>query len=333
MHAIHRCGQEFAKHRHKGVGLRAALLGVCLALPAAAQSVSKAPGVFLEIEGQAAFSGSDFDGGLVPSLGPSPFEVAKLDDGDGWGGAFALGYAWANGWSAAVRYRRIEMDDSGGPFDPGLIPFGAGVPFLPGGFIVGVLEAHTEVESTASIVNVELGRDFAFQGGVVHLFAGLTYADIERNTAISDRCGCPEYAFLMDSDFRGAGPKIGFRGDVPLNSMISFVGGASAAALFGTSKFSSRVDDPLSPPFPFTAKDRRTVAALDAEAGLALAIGPGSLTVGYRVDALLGAMDTDQRVSELFLAGGFPSLGDKRDDYIARGPFARFSLPLAGGAE
>lgn len=333
MPSIHRLHPKLDALLSAGVALLALLLGLWPALPAAAQSGSRVPGVFLEIEGQATFGESDFDGGVVPTLGPTPFEVAKLDDGDGWGGAFALGYAWGDGWSAAVRYRRIEMSENGGPVEPGLIPFGAGVPFIPGGFIVGVLEAYTEVESTASIVDIEVGRDFVFQGGFVHLYAGLTYADIERNTAIIDKCGCPQYAFLMDSDFRGAGPKIGFRGGIPLNGMISVVGGAAAAAQFGTSKFSSRVDDPLSPPFPFEAKDRRTVAAINAEAGLALAIGPGSLTVGYRVDALLGAMDTDQRVSEIFRAGGFPSLGDTRDDYVAHGPFARFSLPLAGVAE
>lgn len=333
MDIIRRLVSNFARRRAGAICLLTAVLAVCPVLPAAAQSASRVPGIFLEIEGQAAFGASKFDAGVVPTLAPPFFDIAELDDGEGWGGALALGYAWGNGWSAAVRYRRIEMDDAGGPADPGIIPFGAGVTFLPGGFIVGVLEAYTEVTSEASIVDIEFGKDFAFQGGVIHLFAGLTYADIERATAIIDKCGCPEYAFLMNSDFRGVGPKVGFRGGVSLGGPLSIVGGASAAALFGTSKFSSRVDDPLLPPFPFEAKDRRTVAALDAEAGIALAIGSGSLTVGYRIDAMLGALDTDQRVSELFLDGGFPALGDTRDDYIAHGPFARFSLPLGGVAE
>jgi hypothetical protein len=107
------------------------------------------------------------------------------------------------------------------------------------------------------------------------------------------------------------------------------VGGASVAALVGTSKFASRLDDPLFPAYQFKTEDHRTVAAIDSDVGLAFALGTGSLTVGYRVNAVLGALDTDQRVSPLFRELGFPSIGDGHDDFVEHGPFARFSLPLA----
>jgi hypothetical protein len=63
---------------------------------------------------------------------------------------------------------------------------------------------------------------------------------------------------------------------------------------------------------------------------LGFAVGPGALVLGYKVDALLGALDTDQRVSALVASIGFPAIGDKHDDFVEHGPFARFTLPLAG---
>jgi hypothetical protein len=99
----------------------------------------------------------------------------------------------------------------------------------------------------------------------------------------------------------------------------------------GTSTFKSRLDDPLLPPSPqFKAEDDRIVAALEGEAGFAFAIGPAHLTIGYRANAMFGALDTDQRVSPLVASLGFPQIGDAHADFIAHGPFARFTLPLAG---
>jgi hypothetical protein len=101
----------------------------------------------------------------------------------------------------------------------------------------------------------------------------------------------------------------------------------------GTSTFKSRLDDPLFPPLQFKAEDDRIVAALEGEAGLAFAIGPAHLTIGYRANAVFGALDTDQRVSPLVASIGFPQIGDGHTDFIEHGPFARFTLPLAGVME
>jgi hypothetical protein len=299
---------------------------------AAAQAVATPTGAFIEAEGQAVFGASEFEAGMVPTnilanTGPK----AKLDEGDGWGGGVALGYAWGNGWSAAVRYRRLEADDSGGPVDPGIIAFAAGVPLLPGGFPIGVLGAQTKVDSKTTIIDFEVGNEIAVAGGHLQLFGGLTYTSIERDISLlDDGCGCVPFALLMANDFHGLGPKIGFRGGFPVNDTVSLVGGGSVAALFGTAKFMNRLDDPLFPAPQFKDEDDRTVAALGADAGIALAVGSGSLTLGYRIDAVLGALDTDQRVSALMRSTGFPAIGDTHDDFVEHGPFARFALPLAG---
>jgi hypothetical protein len=329
MHSVHPFA-AIAAARAGRLCLAAAALFFVATPPAAAQTGTFPPGLYLEAEGQIVFGESRFEAGIVPDdifgfTGPK----AELDEGNGPGGALAIGYTWGTGWSAAVRYRLLKGDDKAGRFDPGILTFGAGMDLVPGGFMVGVLDARTEVESKTSIVDLEVGKEIAVGGGHLQVFGGLTYASIERDVAIIDDCGCIPFSMLFSNDFHGVGPKIGFRGGVPLNTTISLVGSASAAALFGTSKFATRLDDPLSPPFPYKDEDDRTVAALDAQAGVAVAVGPGSLTFGYRIDALVGALDTDQRVSPLFQSAGLAPIGDKHTDFVAHGPFARFTLPLA----
>ncbi|HEX2843264.1 Lpg1974 family pore-forming outer membrane protein [Hyphomicrobium sp.] len=321
-----------ARARGKFV-LTAAAAMLCVPAVAVAQTASVSPGFYVEAEGQRVFGASDFEAGFVPtSLMGLTGPQAKLDEGDGWGGAAALGYTWSSGWSAAVRYRRLEADDRGGPYDPGIMAFAPSIPFVPGGIPFGVLDATTEVDSQALFVDVEVGKDLSVSGGRLQLFGGVSYASIERDVAIkSDDCGCIPFALRMGNDFHGVGPKIGFRGGLPLNGTISVVGGGSVAALFGTSKFTSRLDDPLFPPNSFKDSNDRTVAALDAHAGLAIGVGFGTLTLGYRIDAVIGALDTDQRVSALVASTGYPQIGDRHDDFVEHGPFARFTLPIASG--
>lgn len=302
--------------------------------PAAAQTVATSPGFYVEAEGQAVFGDSDFDAGFVPvSIFAATGPKAELDEGNGAGGALTLGYVFSNGWSAAVRYRRLDASDKSGPYFPGIMAFAPGIPFAPGGIPFGVLDARTDVDSETTMLDLEIAKDLAFAGGRLELFGGITYTSIERDVTITETCGCVPFSLLMGHDFHGLGPKIGFRGGIPINGTISVVGGASVAALFGTSTFTSRLDDPLFPPFAFKDSDQRTVAALDGQAGLAFAIGTGHLTVGYRIDAVLGALDTDQRVSPLASSIGFPQIGDRRDDLIEHGPFARLTLPLAGAGD
>lgn len=301
-----------------------------------AETAWPSSGFFVEAEAQRVFGDSSFEAGIAPSL--SDFSLARMqvDEGDGWGGAIALGYAWQTGWTAALRYRRLDTDNGNGQYSPLVIGYAPGVPTgLPGGATglpLPLADARTEVESNTGIIDFMIGRDISAPSGVrLHLFGGLTYAEIERDVGLVDEtCGCPPLALLMANDFQGLGPKIGLRGSVPLTSGVSFVGGTSIGVLFGKSTFTSRIADPLLPAsFGFKAKDDRTVAAIDGEAGLAFAIGPGALTIGYRVDAILDALDTDQRVPDFFVAVGFPRIGNSHDDFVQHGPFARFSMPLS----
>lgn len=303
--------------------------------PAAAQTLATQPGFFIEVEGQRVFGESSFGAGLVP---PDEFEIVgpekKLDEGQGWGGAVTLGYGWSNGWRGAVRFRRLAADDSGGPVEPGIVAFAPQIPFIPGGIPFGVLGAKTTVDSETSLLDFEIGKELQLAGARIELFGGLTHASIKRKAAlIDDSCGCEPFALVMAHDFRGVGPKIGLRGAIWLMDGVSLVGGGSVAALIGTSTFRSRLDDPLFPPYQFKAEDDRVVAALEGETGLAFAIGPAHLTIGYRANAIFGVLDTDQRVSPLVASLGFPQIGDSHADFIEHGPFARFTLPLAGVME
>jgi hypothetical protein len=307
-------------------GLAVTAAVVLGSVSASAQMLSPPVGVYIEAEGQAVFGASDAEAGMKLD---DPFaltgSLVKLDEGNGWGGALTLGYSWANGWSSAVRYRKLKADDTGGPIDMALVFFVAGAESP-----LGLPYPTTSVKSDAEIVDLLLAKDITVPSGQLQLFGGLTYAGIERDMVISDDCPCDPFNMVFNSDFHGLGPKIGFRGGYPVSDRIRFVGGASAAALFGTSKFKSAIDDTFVPPFAFKADDDRVVAALDAEAGFAFAVGAGTLTLGYRVDAILGALDTDQRVTDLMIGFGFPAIGDRHTDFIEHGPFARFSLPLAG---
>lgn len=302
-------------------------------LPAASQERADAaagPSVFIELEGQRVFGASDFATGFVPTSflaidGPD----ATVDEGDGWGGAAALGLSLGNGWSVTGRYRRLEADSSSGPYDPGVMAFAPGITYFPGGIPFGVLGAETEVTSRASFVDVEVSKDVGIGTAQIAVYGGVSYAEIDRDVSLA--CACLGFALVMGHDFEGVGPKVGFRGAIPLSPAISLVGGGSVAALFGRSKFTSYLDDPGFPPFAFKDGEHRTVAALNGEAGVAVAFGVATLTVGYRVDALLDALDTSQRVTKDFSDLGFPEIGDAHSDFVEHGPFARLKVPLTAG--
>jgi hypothetical protein len=304
------------------------------AFPAASARAQSAPGgLWLEAEAQAVIGASDFEAGVVPSFFSSALPHFKPDEGNGFGGAATLGYGFGNGWSGLLRYRRLDADDSTGPIDPFVFTFTAGAAFPPGGAPTPLSYVTSHVDSKTSIVDLLAGRDLAVGGGIVQVVAGVSYVDIDRETVLNDGCSCAPYGVVLGNDFRGVGPKIGFRGGIPLTGSVRLVGGFSASALFGTATFASHVFDAGLIEDAYKHEDHRVVAALDGEAGVAFGFGAGTLTVGYRVDALLGALDTDQRVSPIFASSGLPAIGDKRDDFIEHGPFARFALPLGGGTD
>jgi hypothetical protein len=302
---------------------------------AEAQAPATAPGFYIEAEGQRVFGGSDFQAGLAPDASLASLHALKKDEGDGWGGALAVGYAWHDGWRAALRYRRLEADTGGGPMEPMVIAFVPSLDLAAGGAPLPLYDVLTQVESKTSFIDLLAGKEIPAGAGRLELFGGLTYAAIDRDVSLVD-CSCSGLAVHYGSSFEGVGPKIGFRGGIPVSGGLQLVGGGSMAVLFGRSEFKNFLSQPDGmglPVTPVTDKDSRTVGAFDAEAGLAFAIGTGTLTLGYRIDAWLGALDTDQRVSKDMIALGVPPIGDRHDDFVAHGPFARFAMPLAGAGD
>ncbi len=297
--------------------------------PAAAQSAPAIPGVYLEIEGQAAFGASNTDVGFVPL---DPFAEtgasAKLDDGDGRAGALAIGYTWSGGWSAAVRARHGEIDDRDGPIQPGVVAYVPGDDLIPGGFPVPLAEAQTQVRLKTTTVDLELGKDISFSGIPLYVYGALAYAALDRKISIADDgCGCLPLNLAMANTFHGVGPKIGARATVPIATGVDLAGGASLAALFGRTKFKSELNNlPLDVTPRYAEGDDRVVAAANAEAGLVFTYGAASMTLGYRVDAIFDALDSDQRVAAEFLDYGFPAIGERHDDVVTHGPFARITL-------
>lgn len=293
-----------------------------------AQAPATVPGLFVEAEGQWVFGASDFEAGLALDSGLSSFHELTRDEGDGWGGALTLGYAWGNGWSAAVRYRHLAADTGGGPMEPLVIAF---VPSFDGGAPLDLYDVLTRVDSRASLLDLLASKEIPGGGGRFELFGGLAYVNLDRDISLID-CSCSGLAVHYSSRFEGIGPKVGFRGGVPIGGGAHLVGGGSVAVLFGQSTFKNSVSQPDGlglPVDPVKETEDRTVGAFDAEAGLAFAFGAGSLTVGYRIDAWLDALDSDQRVSEDLLFFGFPAIGDRHDDFVEHGPFVRFAMPLA----
>ncbi|MGE0022570.1 MAG: Lpg1974 family pore-forming outer membrane protein [Hyphomicrobium sp.] len=305
-----------------------------IAAPAGAwaQTGAATPGFYFEAEGQRVFGASDFDAGLAPDLSLLTLHTLTRDEGDGFGGALVLGYAWGNAWRASLGYRRLEAATGGGPMEPYVIAFVPSIDLADGGIPFDLFDVLTRVESRTSLVDLLAGTQIAVAAGRLEVFGGLSYARVDRDITLVD-CDCSGLAVHYGSTFDGVGPKLGFRGGFPIGGGVQLVGRGSVAVLFGQSEFRNSLSQPDGfglPVVPVTDKDGRTVGAFDAEAGLAFGIGAGTLTVGYRVDAWLGALDSDQRVSADLRDLGMPAIGDKRDDLVEHGPFVRFAAPLAG---
>ena len=291
------------------------LAGVAASALAAASPMaaaqSKPAGVFLEVEGQLTFGASDFDLGVSPVT----LNATSTDEGNGAGGAVTLGYVMSSGWSTSLRYRRSNTDHVFGQQSPPL--YGNLPAYLP--LPIG----RAEVSAQYHALDFEVGKDFGLGTGTAQLFGGIKYAQYDRHIE-APLAGYPGYGFLMRHEFEGVGPRIGIRGSIPVASGVSLVGSTAIAALFGEAQFSDALTAGGASLFPFSATDDRTVAALDAEAGLSFSLGSASLTVGYRIDTMFNALDTDQRF-------GLFQIGSRDDDVVQHGVFGRLTMPLGGG--
>lgn len=312
------------------VGLAAGIMFVGAAEAAFAQTVATLPGVYAEGEGQHVLGASDLDVGLIPDFDTGTFAPQAVHDGRGSGGAATVGYSWSNGWSAAVQYRRLETDNEEGPFDSLVINSLGPLDADPGAESVffPLLNASVDVSTNYSALSVEAAKEFALGANRIQVFGAVRYQSLDR--AVDVIGGIPDFPAVVTftDKFHGLGPQAGLRGGLQIVPGLALIGGASVAVLFGESEFASGLTADSYPGYAFTAQDRRTVAALDGEGGVSISLGAGALTFGYRVDALRGVFDPNQRVPAGSVALGYPQIGEPNDDFLAHGPFARLTVPF-----
>src|SRR5262249_12865116 len=111
----------------------------------------------------------------------------------------------------------------------------------------------------------------------------------------------------QESKFRGAGPRLGIEGSVPLRGGFMLDFAADASALFGAQSFQSVVVGTTTltttppagiPPIPPTVtvtntSENAVVYNADIQAGLGYWVTPNfKLSAAYRLDAFFGALRT-----------------------------------------
>ncbi len=292
-----------------------AICALAIAVPegAVAQTIETPPGVYLELGGTYAFSLSDFDIGLGPV---APYPSVSTDDGDGWSGEITVGNKWANGMHAAMRFTYTDLDDNKAS------PNGIYV-YNP---IIGFFTApnmNTEVDAEYHALEFEAGMEFGLGSGRMQVFGGLQYVGVERDVTTSSTLLAGTHN--VESKFTGYGPFVGVRGGMPVGSGITAVGGAKFGVLYGEAEYKTNFTYAGVTYYPFKDGDHRVAGTINLEAGLAFQVGPGSVTLGYRFDALYGALDMDARVAAYYAPYRF---GDSTDEFVTHGPFLRGTVPL-----
>ncbi len=222
------------------------------------------------------------------------------------------------------------------------IPAGGG-----GGGIGSVSLSSTATgkdKETHGLVDFAVGRDFGVGTDAVQFKAGLRLAEITANssaalnsteTIAGITTPVPTigggtttsvtlsslYNNSSNSSFRGAGPRIGMDGTIPIRDGWAFDYLADAAALFGTQKFeqTTSTSTTITPlvatlitPFglglnsgPTVTKLSSTVFNADLQFGVGYWINPNlKVAASYRVDAFWGALLT-------FDAGGASVKADR----------------------
>ncbi len=246
-----------------------------------------------------------------------------LTIGPDYGGEIGVSIArqMENGWLASfgVRYgRSAETDES----------IRYSFPF----FYYGTRASHVEQHA---IVDFAVGRDvglglFGNSGGTSTITAGVRIAHFRADTDVAETAGIymsspPGYYAIstpgkIKRSFTGAGPRIAWRGSVPIerNPAFSFDWGVSGALLFGRQEATISVGTPYGDLYPLYDR-RKSVVVPNVEAFAALSWQlpdvPGRFTAGYRVDAYFDVIDGGHHEAESV-------------DRIIHGPFARFTIEL-----
>ncbi len=266
------------------------------------------------IEGGATWSG----GGEIQTNPPTVFLVPTTGSLSqrpklGWEVATGFDYRFAlSPWhvSAQFRYGAASTSASRGPIV-------TAVPYPPGTATLSTSANSTDKE-THWLADFAVGRDMAIGSGQVKF--GMRIAELtSKATTLSsiNIAGIPigggataSASYLtaseQDATFRGAGPRVGFEGAVPLGRgwQVDYL--ADGALLFGT----RRLDNPATTLSNISAPGNIAISGALAMAGTAHEVGavvPNldaqlglsywfnqnlKVTASYRIDAYFGALST-----------------------------------------
>jgi hypothetical protein len=287
------------------------------------------------VEGGAFWTGGDparttrFDtAASSQGFGPSggPFDLTPRV---GWQGAVGFDYRFAGlPWhvSAQFRYGRAgdKADGDASSIGPVLEVVGPGLAFN----VTATAQTTATNRESHWLADFAIGRDLNTGPDAMQVKVGFRVVELSsriRQINNSQVLGL-QFPFFggfiasqtntdreQDASFRGAGPRIGVEGAIPLRAGWQLDYLAGAAVLFGTRRFgtifketdvtTSNILGVGGPPsgFVITGSDQRgaTVANVDLQAGLAYWVTPGfKVSASYRLDAYFGVLTT------LDIAGG-----------------------------
>ena len=318
-----------------------ALAGSLAALAGAATADGIAR-VELSAEGRLLFGASDdFGVGVQPiMLGPGAtrYTADEVREDSGGGGALAARVFLPGGWflGAGVQYDRLTGD---GGSDQAAYLYSSQFPIqgVPGFYSALVDDFTTDIESSYTAVDFEVGQEFGLGSGQLALFGGLRVAWLERDIdVLGNLYQTPGYTagFERKNRFFGAGPRIGASFVQPLGAGFGLLAEASGAVLFGrveTDEVFTAYDGPLNTAAPVTSRHRdesQSVWSAEAAAALTYSLAasldlPVALAVGYRFEGLFGAVDND---NDFTPPNPAPASGGTHDSFMTHGPFVRLTV-------
>ncbi len=276
-------------------------------------------------EGAAFWTGGDPIYTFYPGVAFDPgFFALKPKVGWDAGAGFdwqAAGSAWHV--SAAFNYGQARTSDSAGSSLAATIP--VAVPPLTFAEAQSVQSSHRETHWTADFA---IGRDVMLGADTVQVKGGVRVAELTARTSTQANAtqtftlsapvivnGVPvtavsyatNYDNQQESTFRGAGPRLGIEGSVPLRRGFALDFAADGAALFGTQSFRSAATTTFTatttppvaipPPPPVATTTDTSLNAVvynaDIQAGIGYWLTPKvKLSAAYRLDAFFGALRT-----------------------------------------
>jgi len=326
--------------------LRTSALAGSIATFADAATADSIARIEFSAEGRLLFGASDsFGVGVQPiMLGPNaPRHTAdELEEDSGGGGALGARVffdgGWMGGWflGVGVQYDRLT-GDGGSDQATYLYSSQFAIQGVPGFYSALVDDFTTDIESSYTAVDFEIGQEFGIGSGQLALFGGLRVAWLERDIdVLGNLYQTPGYTagFERKNHFFGAGPRIGASFVQPLGAGFGLLAEASGAVLFGrveTDEVFTAYDGPLNTAAPVTSRHRdesQSVWSAEAAAALTYSLAasldlPVALAVGYRFEGLFGAVDND---NDFTPPNPAPASGGTHDSFMSHGPFVRLTV-------